>query len=180
MHATWNNVQHGGFPHPFEKKILFFRVEVVYDLAYECYYCVDITVNQILTEPERLVKCHRDCFIWAFQTTGSNHQQGNLYIYCYLCLGLIWFDFEWDQQLYLVHWNIYYNISLRIVISHFVHQFFIGLIMTIWIKWSGIWIFIGEASSLPVLFTNVMCLANSVFYGWRVMIFCCKFQNYEA
>ena len=56
MHVTWNTVQNGLFTHPFENKDTLFRVEVVYDLAYEFCSCVDISVNQILTKFGYLVQ----------------------------------------------------------------------------------------------------------------------------
>ena len=49
-------MQHGIFNHPFENTDTLFRVEVVSDLAYEFYSCVDISVNQILTKYSQLVQ----------------------------------------------------------------------------------------------------------------------------
>ena len=47
-------MQHGKFSHPFEKKYTIFRVEVVSDLTYAFYSCVDISVNHILTKSGHL------------------------------------------------------------------------------------------------------------------------------
>ena len=64
---TWDTVQHGMFYHQFENKDTIFRVEVVSDLAYELYSCVDISVNQILTKYGHLVQWHRDLFLGSFK-----------------------------------------------------------------------------------------------------------------
>ena len=92
-------MQHGRFTHPFENKDNLFCVEVVSDLDYKFYSCVDIAVNRILTKiwaigavtlwffwefqssvnlhhsgkTGHLVQWHRDCLFWESQTTEHHH-----------------------------------------------------------------------------------------------------------
>ena len=56
IHVTFKTVQHGWFKLPFENKDTLFRVEVVSDLTYDLYSCVDIVVNRILKKYGRLVQ----------------------------------------------------------------------------------------------------------------------------
>ena len=56
MYLTCNTVQHWRFYRPFKNNDTTFRVEVVYDLAYEVCYCVYIAVNHILTKYVHLVQ----------------------------------------------------------------------------------------------------------------------------
>ena len=72
MHVTCNTVQHGRFPHPFEKNTIF-RVELVSGLTYEFCSCIDIAVNQILTKSAHLVQWHYDFFRGGGQSTVRNH-----------------------------------------------------------------------------------------------------------
>ena len=98
MHITWNTCHPGWFYCPFENKYNIFGVEVVSDLAYELFYCVDIAVNQILNiygylvqwhcgwsgggggivpccrlkQLGPLVQWHCDCLFWESQTTDHN------------------------------------------------------------------------------------------------------------
>ena len=55
MHVTWNTVHHSLFPHPLKADTLFW-VEVVSELTYEFFSCVDIVLNQILTKSGNLVQ----------------------------------------------------------------------------------------------------------------------------
>ena len=82
MHMTWNTMQHGLFPHPFENKDIFFCVEVVSDLAYEFCCGVDISVNQILTKYGHLVQWHRDFFGGSFKGKCTVINQNNQVTCC--------------------------------------------------------------------------------------------------
>ena len=73
MQVTWKTVQHGLVSHPFENKDTIFRVEVVSDLAYDFCYCVEISVNQILTKYGHLVQWHLDFILGGFQRTVHCH-----------------------------------------------------------------------------------------------------------
>ena len=56
MHVTWDTAYHELLYYTFENKDFIFRVEVVSDLAYEFCFCVDISVNHILTKSGNLMK----------------------------------------------------------------------------------------------------------------------------
>ena len=75
MHVICHTVLPGHFPPQLESINNPFRVERVSDLAYELCYCVDATVNQILTKPGLFVQLHYDCFPCKFQTAFNHNKQ---------------------------------------------------------------------------------------------------------
>ena len=83
MYVTWNNVQHRLFLHQFENKYTIFWVEVVSDLTCEFYYCVDISLNQILTTSVHLVQWHRGFFLGGgFKGLCTFITQNNHFTWC--------------------------------------------------------------------------------------------------
>ena len=180
MPLIWNTFLTGQFHHQFENKCNTFRVEEFPDLAYELCYFVVTAVNQILTEPGRLVKCHCDYFSRMFQITGSNTQQWHFSIYHVLFVGLIWVEFEWYQKLKLVQKKFNKIFSLWVVILHLLHACFHLIYHEYFSRWSFVWWIVDDARSLSFLFTNFMWLASSVGNGWWVTLFCWKHRNYEV
>ena len=65
MHLIWHTVLPGQFFCKFENKDPPFQIKVVSDVSYELWYCGDITVSNIQTEPCSLVQWHFDFIFWG-------------------------------------------------------------------------------------------------------------------
>ena len=127
MHVTCNTVLNGQFSRPFENKTAIFRVEGVSYLAFELCDCVEISVNQILTNYGHLVQLHCDlggggvqrtvrhhnptsygplvqwhctCFFGEFKITKHFHQQKHLKSKYLLSMGMMQIIFKWWQKVY--------------------------------------------------------------------------------
>ena len=69
MILIWKTVMPRKFLRRFGNKDTTLHTEGVSDVSYELWYCVEITLYQIPTEPKHLVNCNYDCVLWGFQNT---------------------------------------------------------------------------------------------------------------
>ena len=107
----WHNVPTGTFFSQFENKDNIFQMEGFFGLSYEFFYCVDISVNKILTEPGVLVQWNcgfsPGCFKWVILIINSEFF---VYYVCGLWSGYV-FSFN-EISSYILYSIVYTRICI--------------------------------------------------------------------